>query len=161
MDIKLNGSIGSEVLWLIDMQNGNTFNIGHDRSISKIVSISTQMVNRYKLVYGNDAEVESLVKAIVALIPKEFSLGHNYPNPFNPSTTIPFTISSPGLAAVTIYDVNGRQIKQIVNENFKPGFYSRVWDGKNSNGIPVSRGVYYYGLRTKTFNSFKKMILIK
>tara|TARA_B110000008_G_scaffold142612_2_gene144267 strand:- start:1226 stop:10687 length:9462 start_codon:yes stop_codon:yes gene_type:complete len=161
MDIKLNGSIGSEVLWLIDMQNGNTFNIGHDRSISKIVSISTQMVNRYKLVYGNDAEVESLVKAIVALIPKEFSLGHNYPNPFNPSTTIPFTISSPGLAAVTIYDVNGRQIKQIVNENFKPGFYSRVWDGKNSNGIPVSSGVYYYGLRTKTFNSFKKMILIK
>jgi flagellar hook assembly protein FlgD len=65
------------------------------------------------------------------------------------------------LAAVTIYDVNGRQIKQIVNENFKPGFYSRVWDGKNSNGIPVSSGVYYYGLRTKTFNSFKKMILIK
>ncbi|MFL3013265.1 MAG: tandem-95 repeat protein [Candidatus Neomarinimicrobiota bacterium] len=161
IDIQLNGSIGSEVLWLIDMQNGNTFNIGQKRSISEIVSISTQMVNRYKLVYGDDAEVESMVKEIVALIPKEFSLGHNYPNPFNPSTTIPFTISSPGLAAVTVYDVNGRQIKQIVNENFKPGFYSRVWDGKNSNGIPVSSGVYYYSLRTKTFNSFKKMILIK
>ena len=161
IDIQLNGSIGSGVLWLIDMQNGNTFNIGQNRSISEIVSISTQMVNRYKLVYGDGAEVESMVKEIVALIPKEFSLGHNYPNPFNPSTTIPFTISSPGLAAVTVYDVNGRQIKQIVNENFKPGFYSRVWDGKNSNGIPVSSGVYYYSLRTKTFNSFKKMILIK
>ena len=102
-----------------------------------------------------------MVKDIVALIPKEFSLGHNYPNPFNPSTTIPFTITEPGLAVVTIYDISGREIRQILNESLRSGFYSTIWDGKNSNGAPVSSGVYYYGLKTKTFNSFKKMILIK
>ena len=101
------------------------------------------------------------MKRSLCLIPKQFSLGNNYPNPFNPSTTIPFTISKPGLAVIDIYDLNGRHVNRIASEYLGTGHYTRIWDGKNSKGIPVSSGVYYYGLQTKTFNSYKKMILIK
>ena len=162
MKLNINGDIGNNVLWFIDMQNGDSYDLHQTGFLTLTIGLgSDQFSNKYKLIYGDEDEAGSLVKDIVALIPKEFSLGHNYPNPFNPSTTIPFTISEPGLAVVTIYDISGREIRQILNESLRSGFYSAIWDGKNSNGVPVSSGVYYYGLKTKTFNSFKKMILIK
>ena len=162
MKLNINGDIGNNVLWFIDMQNGDSYDLHQTGFLTLSIGLgSDQFSNKYKLIYGDEDEAASLVKDIVALIPKEFSLGHNYPNPFNPSTTIPFTISEPGLAVVTIYDISGREIRQILNESLRSGFYSTIWDGKNSNGVPVSSGVYYYGLKTKTFNSFKKMILIK
>ena len=162
MKLNINGDIGNNVLWFIDMQNGDSYDLHQTGFLALSIGLgSDQFSNKYKLIYGDEDEAGSLVKDIVALIPKEFSLGHNYPNPFNPSTTIPFTITEPGLAVVTIYDISGREIRQILNESLRSGFYSTIWDGKNSNGVPVSSGVYYYGLKTKTFNSFKKMILIK
>ena len=162
MRLNVNGDMGNNVLWFIDMQNGDSYDLLQTKLLTLTIGLgSDQFSNKYKLIYGDEDEVGSLVKDIVALIPKEFSLGHNYPNPFNPSTTIPFTITEPGLAVVTIYDISGREIRQILNESLRSGFYSTIWDGKNSNGVPVSSGVYYYGLKTKTFNSFKKMILIK
>ena len=162
MKLNITGDMGNNVLWFIDMQNGDSYDLHQTRFLTLSIGLgSDQFSNKYKLIYGDEDEAGSLVKDIVALIPKEFSLGHNYPNPFNPSTTIPFTISEPGLAVVTIYDISGREIRQILNESLRSGFYSTIWDGKNSNGVPVSSGVYYYGLKTKTFNSFKKMILIK
>ena len=162
MKLNITGDMGNNVLWFIDMQNGDSYDLHQTGFLTLSIGLgSDQFSNKYKLIYGDEDEAASLVKDIVALIPKEFSLGHNYPNPFNPSTTIPFTINEPGLAVVTIYDISGREIRQILNESLSSGFYSTIWDGKNSNGVPVSSGVYYYGLKTKTFNSFKKMILIK
>ena len=162
MKLNITGDMGNNVLWFIDMQNGDSYDLHQTGFLTLSIGLgSDQFSNKYKLIYGDEDEAGSLVKDIVALIPKEFYLGHNYPNPFNPSTTIPFTISESGLAVVTIYDISGREIKQILNESLRSGFYSTIWDGKNSNGVPVSSGVYYYGLKTKTFNSFKKMILIK
>ena len=162
MKLNITGDMGNNVLWFIDMQNGDSYDLHQTGFLTLSIGLgSDQFSNKYKLIYGDEDEAASLVKDIVALIPKEFSLGHNYPNPFNPSTTIPFTITEPGLAVVTIYDISGREIRQILNESLRSGFYSTIWDGKNSNGVPVSSGVYYYGLKTKTFNSFKKMILIK
>ena len=161
MKLNIAGDMGNNVLWFIDMQNGDSYDLHQAGFLTLSIRRSDHFSNKYKLIYGDEDEAGSLVKDIVALIPKEFSLGHNYPNPFNPSTTIPFTISESGLAVVTIYDISGREIRQILNESLSSGFYSTIWDGKNSNGVPVSSGVYYYGLKTKTFNSFKKMILIK
>jgi len=162
MKLNITGDMGNNVLWFIDMQNGESYDLHQTGFLTLSIRLeSNQFSNKYKLIYGDEDEAGSLVKDIIALIPKEFSLGHNYPNPFNPSTTIPFTISESGLAVVTIYVISGREIRQILNESLRSGFYSTIWDGKNSNGVPVSSGVYYYCLTTKTFSSFKKMILIK
>ena len=162
MNLSMMGDIGTSVVWFIDMQNGQA----HDLSQTGISTFSIelgpdQLSNRYKMVYGEADEAGAFMRKIVAMIPREFSLGNNYPNPFNPSTTIPFTISKPGLAVIDIYDLNGRHVRRVVNEHLGTGYYSRIWDGKNSQGVPVSSGVYYYGLQTKSFNSYKKMILIK
>ena len=162
MNLSMMGDIGTSVVWFIDMQNGQAHDLSQTSNSTFSIDLGPdQLSNKYKLVYGDEDEAGALVRDIVALIPNEFSLGNNYPNPFNPSTTIPFTISKPGLVVINIYDLNGRLVRMVVNEHLETGHYSRIWDGKNSQGIPVSSGVYYYGLQTKTFNSYKKMILIK
>ena len=162
MDLNLSGDVDNNVLWFIDMQNGNTYELNKIEFLTLSIELgSGQLPNEYKLIYGDKDRVDSIVRDIVALVPKEFSLCHNYPNPFNPSTTIPFTMSETGLAVITIYDVSGREIRQILNERVRSGLHSAVWDGKKYNGVPVSSGVYYYGLKTRKFKSFKKMILIK
>ena len=162
MNLSMMGDIGTSVVWFIDMQNGQAHDLSQTSNSTFSIDLGpNQLSNKYKLVYGDEEEAGALVRDIVALIPKEFSLGNNYPNPFNPLTTIPFTISKPGLVVINIYDLNGRLVRRIVNKHLGTGRYSRIWDGKNSQGIPVSSGVYYYGLQTKTFNGYKKMILIK
>ena len=162
MNLSMMGDIGTSVVWFIDMQNGQAHDLSQTSNSTFSIDLGpNQLSNKYKLVYGDEEEAGVLVRDIVALIPKEFSLGNNYPNPFNPLTTIPFTISKPGLVVINIYDLNGRLVRRVVNKHLGTGHYSRIWDGKNSQGIPVSSGVYYYGLQTKTFNGYKKMILIK
>ena len=115
----------------------------------------------FQLLYGNEAEVEQALDDILTSIPREFSLGDNYPNPFNPSTNIPFAISSPDNASLIIYDITGRQVRSILNQFLGVGYHSGIWDGRNDSGNLVSSGVYYYELRTSAFRNFKKMIFIK
>ena len=62
---------------------------------------------------------------------------------------------------INIYDLQGRIVKQLFNGYLGTGSYSKVWDGTNSLGVSVSSGLYYYGLNTRSFNNYRKMILIK
>ena len=118
MNLNVVGDIGTNVLWFIDMQNGQAHDLSQTSNSTFSIDLGPdQLSNRYKLVYGNEDEAGALVQDIVALIPKEFSLGNNYPNPFNPSTTIPFTISKPGLVVIDIYDLNGRKVRRVVSEH--------------------------------------------
>ena len=76
-----------------------------------------------------------------AIIPNEFALEQNYPNPFNPETHFRFSTSDFGLVTLRVYDVLGREVATIVNENLRPGEYTRTWD---AGSLPS--GVYYYRL---------------
>jgi len=89
-------------------------------------------------------------------IPVEFSLGQNFPNPFNPSTTIEFAIATPVFTSLKIYDVLGRDISTVVSERLEPGIYRRVW-----NGVNAGSGLYFYKLTAGSFTSVKKLLLIK
>jgi len=97
-------------------------------------------------------------------IPVVFTLKQNYPNPFNPSTTISFNLPQPALTYLTIYDILGEEIMELVTENRQAGEYNIDWDGRNSQGDLVSTGIYVYTLRVqyengKTQQSAKRMIL--
>ncbi len=85
-----------------------------------------------------------------------FSLNQNYPNPFNGITTISFSILSRMDIALTIYDVLGRKISEIVNKQLEKGDYKIRFDSKG-----LSSGVYFYELRTKNFKQVKKMLLLQ
>ncbi len=97
-------------------------------------------------------------------------LGENYPNPFNPSTTISFNLAaehterSPafdGNAEIVIYNLKGLKVKTLVNEKLDAGSHQVVWNGKDNNGKNASSGVYFYRLKSGNYTSTKKMILLK
>ncbi len=95
------------------------------------------------------------------IYPSHFELGDNYPNPFNPSTSIDFTVPKEMFISIIIYDVNGRHIKTMINGILGVGHNSVIWDGSDINGKRVSSGVYFYELRSENNTIAKKMILLK
>jgi hypothetical protein len=86
----------------------------------------------------------------------------NYPNPFNPSTTIEFSIQDNSKVELIIYNIKGQKIKTLVNNEFTKGSHSIIWDGNDDSGKPVSSGIYFYTLNVngKT-ESVKKCLLLK
>ncbi|MCK4695639.1 MAG: T9SS type A sorting domain-containing protein, partial [Candidatus Cloacimonetes bacterium] len=85
----------------------------------------------------------------------------NFPNPFNPVTTIQFTAEDAENAEIIIYNIKGQKIKTLVDEKLDAGYHSVVWDGKDDTGKPVASGIYFYKLQTKKDSSMKKMILLR
>lgn len=89
-------------------------------------------------------------------IPVKFMLSQNYPNPFNPATTIKFAVPVAGLIKLSVYDILGREIKILANENLAAGSYSVNWNASN-----YPSGIYFYRLEGSDFTETKKMILLK
>ncbi len=87
----------------------------------------------------------------------KYSLEQNFPNPFNPSTQIKFQIAKTGLVSLKIYDVLGREVKTLMNEEKTPGNYSVEFTTNNS----ISSGIYFYRLESGSFSQTRKMLLIK
>ncbi len=84
----------------------------------------------------------------------------NYPNPFNPSSTISYSIPENTNVSLTIFDMQGRVVKNLVHGYKKSGKHSVIWDGKNEIGSTVSSGLYIYVLRTANKAISKKMLMI-
>jgi hypothetical protein len=95
------------------------------------------------------------------VIPITFALHQNFPNPFNPITTLRYDLPSDALITLTIYDMLGREITQLVNTTQEAGFRSVQWDGTDSMGKPVGAGVYLYRIEAGEFVQTKKMVLLK
>ena len=91
----------------------------------------------------------------------EFILNNNYPNPFNPVTTISYTLPQAALVRMTIYDLLGRQVKSLLHEYQTPGFKSLQWNATNDLGRPVAAAVYLYMIHAGEFTQTKKMVLLK
>jgi hypothetical protein len=89
-------------------------------------------------------------------LPKSFSLQQNYPNPFNPSTTIEYSIPHSSQVTVRIFDILGRDVAVVVNEEKTPGTYTATW-----NATSASSGIYFYTLHAGEFRETRRMILIK
>ena len=96
------------------------------------------------------------IQNISTKIPSSFSLSQNYPNPFNPTTNIKFDIAKNGFASIKIYDILGKEVATLVNENLKSGTYEVTFDGSD-----LSSGTYFYQLRVSDFVETKRMVLIK
>ena len=91
------------------------------------------------------------------------TLSANYPNPFNPSTTIIFAISDDSAVNVCIdvFNIKGQKIRNLVNDNYTAGEHRVVWNGHDDNGNEVVSGIYFYQMRTGDYTETKKMIMIK
>jgi len=94
-------------------------------------------------------------------IPSKIALHQNFPNPFNPTTTIHYELESESLVNITIYDLLGAEVVQLINEVQQPGIKTTIWNGKDSEGKLVNGGVYIYKLNIGNYSETKKMVLLK
>ncbi|MBT8400107.1 MAG: T9SS type A sorting domain-containing protein [Rhodothermia bacterium] len=113
-----------------------------------------------KIINGSGAPVGFDEDRIV--LPSDYKLFDNYPNPFNPSTTIGFELPLDKNVNVRIYDVSGRLVKTLIdNQLLSAGTHEVTWSGRNESGFPVASGTYIYALEYGNFRQAKEMVLIK
>jgi len=89
-------------------------------------------------------------------LPKKFALYQNFPNPFNPATTIRYDLPKQATVTITIFDVIGRQVAKLVNSEQPAGAYSVRWDATG-----FASGLYYYRIEAGDFASVRKLVLMK
>ena len=93
--------------------------------------------------------------------PTHFELFQNFPNPFNPETTIEYHVAKAGHIKVAVYNLLGQQIKTLIDENQQPGIIKLMWQGKNSKGEKVPSGMYFYRMEADGFSQVRKMLLLE
>ena len=101
------------------------------------------------------------IKRETSTIPQNFELYANYPNPFNPTTNIKYSIPVQNHVSLTIYNLLGQKVATLVDQIQQSGIYTANWNGTSDNGIAVSSGLYLYRLHAGSFVATKKMLLIK
>lgn len=93
--------------------------------------------------------------------PQKFSLRQNFPNPFNPSTTIAYQLSRASQVVLSIYNIRGQRVRVLQNAFRQPGEHVVEWDGRNDAGQIVTSGVYFYQLQAENFRQRRKMVLLR
>ena len=101
------------------------------------------------------------IKNNLNVIPTNYFLSQNFPNPFNPITTLKYELPEDSFVDVTVYDLLGNVVKNLINANQSSGYKSLQWDATNNQGEPVSAGIYLYKIQADDFIDTKKMILLK
>ena len=110
--------------------------------------------------------IENLQALLASLIPEETALHHNYPNPFNPETWIPYQLAHAADVTLTIYDTKGVLVRQLDLGHQQAGYYTNrtraaYWDGRNHLGELVGSGLYFYHLRAGDYSTIRKMVILK
>jgi hypothetical protein len=98
---------------------------------------------------------------VAATVPLMFQLNQNVPNPFNPRTSIAFSLAKPARTTVRIFDLGGRLVATLVDGELVAGAHRVEWDGRNDQGRQVASGTYYYQLRSGDSGATGRMSLIK
>ena len=137
------------------------FSLNNAKSLSSLIEFDNLVVAGYN---GVDLKAigEDYYVSVDPGLPSVTSLSKNYPNPFNPSTTIEYSVSKTGPVSIVVYDLNGALVKTLVNEVVARNNYSITWDGKNDSGQMVASGQYFYVMNGPSgFSSSEYMTLLK
>ncbi len=162
-DYDSDGNGSQDANWAVEWQNTHTENVdwyycdaAHSQSLNGNQKAYAAWWLWAKIAGWNDAT--SAQKQINSRL---YILGNNYPNPFNPSTKIDFTIAQNENVRLEIYNSLGQLVKSLLNENLSQGNHSVIWNGDNFENAKVSSGVYIYKLHTDNFTQSKIMIMQK
>jgi len=160
IDVKGNLKEGHELVFF-DLTNKKRFNLIKENKFELSNDTNTDIGKRIYLIYGDQLWVETKIAELISLIPNQFVLNDNYPNPFNPITTIKYEIPNDGKVLLIIYNILGQEVITLVNNEQWAGKYNVRWNGINQYGNQVSTGTYFYFLKTKNNQSVKKMLFLK
>jgi hypothetical protein len=140
---------------------------GHSWQYELQVLSGNEVVDRYTLSVGQEVKLRNpsinrlRLRRIKDDLPQRFELYPNYPNPFNPSTTIRYALPTQVQVQLDIYDVLGRRVTTLVDGEQKPGYYSVVWKGITASGIQAASGVYFYVMWAGNYRNVHQMMLVK
>jgi flagellar hook assembly protein FlgD len=111
----------------------------------------------------DDIEIDRTLASEEDIIPvvTQTALKGNYPNPFNPETSIAFDLANEEHVSIDIYNIKGQKVKTLANDRFGVGSHSIVWNGKDDSGKNVGSGIYFYNMKSGKYTSTRKMILMK
>ncbi|OVE80262.1 hypothetical protein BVY01_00590 [bacterium I07] len=163
-----------------DSNGGDSFRAAHD-SVMVVASLTVLQVSEgemravWLIQYATDTElleirVDALTGALITgvqdlkpglLAPESCALEQNFPNPFNPQTTISYKMQYNEHVLIRIIDLMGREIITLVDEKKAPGNYKIIWDARDDAGRSVSGGVYFYEMKAGSFQAIHRMILAK
>jgi hypothetical protein len=135
--------VGEHMSWILTLERGEEY-----------------VLNGSGLVEISDP-VDGLTLSRKPMIPITFALHQNYPNPFNPITSLRYDLPEQAQVTLTVYDLMGREVTQLVNTTQEAGFKSVQWNATDMYGKSVSAGVYLYQIRAGKFVQTKKMVLLK
>jgi hypothetical protein len=117
--------------------------------------------NGYLSAHSLDAVVNTLDNGPSTNVPMVTKFDGNHPNPFNPVTTIEYSLKDVGKVSIQVFDARGRLVKTLVNDNQTPGSYKIDWNGTDNNNAKLGSGVYFTRMQAPNYNSIQKMIMLK
>jgi hypothetical protein len=146
-------------IWIIDEALQLLQNL---REVNHYTVAGSAHPKKLKLVVGKSSFVDEKLATVQAL-PTAHELSQNFPNPFNPATTIRYGLPKAERVTLIVYNLLGKEVARLVdNEQNPAGYHAVIWDGRNRNGDPVASGVYVYRLRAgSVVISTKKLTLMK
>lgn len=154
------GNIPSDFeIVLVDMATERVSDVKTSLSYSLTLK-KNEYVRSFRLIVGKKEFVQKNTNGI-PLVPLAYSLDQNFPNPFNPSTKIRFTVGHSSHVELEILNVLGQKVKTLFSGDRWIGSYTIEWDGTNDRNAKISSGVYFYQIRTEEFIATKKMVLLK
>ncbi|MBU1072603.1 proprotein convertase P-domain-containing protein [bacterium] len=126
------------------------------------IAPGSKLYYSYALVVdGVETDRGAEVEVVYNGTPARFVMHRNYPNPFNPTTSIKFELPKPGHAKLMVYDLSGRMVRTLVDENLPAAVHQRQWDGTNDQGRRVASGTYYFRLTADGHTAVQKVMLVK
>jgi hypothetical protein len=135
--------------------NGNSNSPKEYSFVDKSPIGGTKFQYRLKQI-DNDGQFKYTDLVEVQLVPAQFELSQNYPNPFNPSTKISYTLPVDSKVSIKVYDILGKLVETLVDEQRVAGYYQEIFNAKN-----LSSGVYFYNITAGKFNQTRKMMIMK
>ncbi len=153
----INAVPGQFEVYLLDTKSGRAVNLRKNPSYG---FIPPEQTSQFLLAVGVKDSMEQMLKAVRT--PQSFALGNNYPNPFNPSTSIPVEISARANIELKIFNVLGQEVKRVYAGTLDAGKYWFTWNGQDSDNRSVASGYYFYRLVTSTgYHEVRKMVLLR
>ena len=128
-----------------------------------LLSLNSDAIIEDLILVDNLGERISTVLKVIEgdLVPDEFAVHQNYPNPFNPATLIKVDVNEPMNVMVSIYDVMGREVNVLVNEELYPGYHQFIWDGTDNRGMKAGSGLYFIMVQTPEITRTMKATLLR
>jgi hypothetical protein len=166
-------SLGEPLTWMaIDQSSGalgdqesHEIEVAFDTADMELGTYTANVIIQHSA--GDDIiipvtlSIVNYIDSNIVEIPAMTKLEGNYPNPFNPTTTIKFATKESGHVAIDIYNVKGQKVKTLVDEQMDAGYHGIVWNGKDDNGRNVASGIYFSNMRSGKYTATRKLILMK